>query len=317
MLWLVLGCWLAAVLPLAAAPAVSARLDTTQVRVGDPVHLELRLQYPKGSTPVLPGLPALLPAFSVRPEAPGPAQAAGEELREVRRYELRCFQLGPQQIPSLQLGFVQGGDTLKVDSAPLQLEVVPVRQAGDEELRDIKAPVSLGDGFPAWAWGIAGALAAVALAAAIYWWRQRRQRLTPPPPPPPPKDHLAEFARIGAMGLLERGGTKIYYSLLAETLRHFIEDNMGLEAMERTTAEITLSLGQAHCETALAAQIERFLGTADLVKFARFAPSQEEARQAPEAGMAIVRRVLELKAKEQEALAARKALERAEPAPTS
>ena len=247
MFWLFLAAlWLAGAMPLAAAPTVTARLDTTQVRVGDPAHLELRLRYSKGSTPVLPALPALLPAFSVRPEAPAQPLAAGEELEEVRRYELRCFQLGPQQIPALEIAFAQaGGDTLKVATVPLQLEVVRVRQAGDEELRDIKAPVEFGGGFPAWAWGLVGAVAAVGLAGALYWWLERRRRLAPPPPPLPPKDYLAEFARIAAMGLLERGGTKIYYSLLAETLRHFIEDHLGLEAMERTTEEIARALDQA------------------------------------------------------------------------
>lgn len=311
--WVLSALWLAGALPAWAVPAVEARLDTAQVRVGDPLHLELRLRYDQGTEPLVPALPSLLPDFSVRPETPGPPVGRGGGMEEVRRYELRLFKPGTHQIPPLEIGFVQG-DTLRLSTPPLQIEVLKVRQEGDEELRDIKGPVELGGRMPAWAWGLLGGLVALALAGWVYWWLERRQRPALPPPSPPPKDYLAEFARIAAMGLLERGGTKVYYSLLAETLRRFLEDRLGIEAMERTTAEISQALSASRCEAALAAQIERFLSAADLVKFARFTPAEGEARQAPEAGKAIVRRALALKAEEEEA--ARQALEPA-PAPTA
>ena len=180
-------------------------------------------------------------------------------------------------------------------------------------MRDIKAPVDLGGGMPAWVWGLIGALLALAFAGGLYWWLERRQRPAAPLPPPPPKDYLAEFSRIAGMCLLERGGTKVYYSLLAETLRRFLEEHLGVEAMERTTGEIAQALKAQGGDPALSAQIERFLSAADLVKFARLTPAEGEAGQMPEAGKAIVRRALELR-KAQEA-AARQALESA-PAPT-
>ncbi|MBM3276710.1 MAG: hypothetical protein FJY95_01330 [Candidatus Handelsmanbacteria bacterium] len=301
--------WLAGALPALAAPAAEARLDTAQVRVGDPLHLELRLRYPQGARPLLPPVPALLGDFTVRPEAPLPPVAEGGEVAEVHRYELRIYRPGTHRLPSLEIALVQtGGDTLKLATAPLTVEVLRVRPEGDKELRDIKGPVDLGSGLPAWAWGLIGALAALAAAGGLYWWLRRRQRPAIPPPPPPPKDYLAEFSRIAGMGLLEVGGTKVYYSLLAETLRRFLEDRMGIEAMERTTVEIAASLRASGCEAGLATQIESFLGAADLVKFARFTPGPEEARQAPEEGKAIVRRGLTLAA---EAEAARRAQESA------
>ncbi len=308
--WVLTALWLASALPAFGAPAVEARLDTAQVRVGDPLHLELHLRYERGAEPLLPPVPNLLKGFAVRPEAPAPPAPAGAEVEELRRYELRLYEPGTHHIPPLEVAFARaGGDTLKLASAPLVVEVLKVRQAGDEQLRDIKDPVELGEGLPAWAWGLMAALAAIAIAGVIYWWWQGRPQNAAPAAPRPPRDYLAEFSRIAALGLLERGGSKVYYSLLAETLRRFLEDHLGIEAMEQTTAEIAAALRASHWEPELGAQIERFLAAADLVKFARFNPTEEEARQAPEAGKAIVRRALALKPADE--AAAGQALERA------
>lgn len=299
-----------------AGPAVEARLDTDRVTVGDPFHLELGLRFGRGEKPVLPALAALLPDFAVRPEAAPEPVISGGEVAQVFRYELRLYQLGEHPIPPLEIGFVEeGGDTLIRATPALEVEVVRVRQEGDEELRDIAPPVEVPGGLPAWLVGVLAALAALGLAGGIYWWLNRR-RPAVESPPPPPKDYLAEFARIAAMGLLERGGLKIYYSLLSETLRRFLEERVGIEAMERTTAEIVQTLAASRLERPLIREIERFLGVADLVKFARFAPPLETARQVPEEGKAIVRRVLEFKAEqERQAEEARQALER-QAAPT-
>ncbi len=294
-LWLL---WLGWAGPLAAAPQVEARLDTARVTLGDPFHLELRLRYGRSEKPILPPVGALLPDFSVRPDPPAKPAPAGPELEQVQRYELRLYKLGEHRIPPLEIGFVQeGGDTLALITPALAVEVVRVRQEGDEELRDIAPPVEIPGGIPAWLAGILAALVAAGLAAGVYWWLRRRRQPLAEVLPPPPRDYVAEFARIAAMGLLERGGMKIYYSLLSETLRRFLEESAGVEAMERTTEEIVQAATEL--DRPLIGEIERFLGAADLVKFARFSPPLQEARQASETGKAIVRQVLAFKAEQE------------------
>ncbi|MEE2871897.1 MAG: hypothetical protein VX893_03175, partial [Candidatus Latescibacterota bacterium] len=91
-----------------------------------------------------------------------------------------------------------------------------------------------------------------------------------------------------------RGDFKIYYSLLSENLRRFLEQRLEMEAMEQTTSELAVAMRGVEIEDRLAEQIVEYLGDADLVKFARFHPDIDTARRAPEAGLTILRDVEDL-----------------------
>lgn len=293
-------------------PQVEATIDTTRATVGDPLRLQLRLRYRPGDRPLLPAVAESLSAFAVRPgTSTGPSSAAGAVEWRVP-YELRLFRTGSFRIPSLPVRFVRGaGDTAVRATAAIDLQIVPVRQPGEDELRDIKPPLDLPRGWPLWLAAAAGGLLAVG--AAAWLWRRRAGRgPSVPRIPVPPVDYLAEFTRIAAMGLLERGAVKIYYSLLSDTLRRFLEEHAAVAAMEQTTAEIDAALRRARLPAEVVRDVGRFLRAADLVKFARAQPAPEVARQAPEAGKAIVRAVLA----HQAALAAAAAVETSAVAPT-
>ena len=111
--------------------------------------------------------------------------------------------------------------------------------------------------------------------------------------PPEPIDYAAEFVRIAESGLLERGEFKTYYSLLSENLRRFLEECLETEAMEQTTSELADALRESEIDGTLRQQIIDYLAAADLVKFARFHPVLDEARGAPDGGLAILRAIEE------------------------
>ena len=91
------------------------------------------------------------------------------------------------------------------------------------------------------------------------------------------------------MGLLEKGETKEFYSLLADNLRRFLHIALAVETMERTTDEIVSDL-RTHpsVDPGALRNAEDFLRAADLVKFAKYAPALSNARRAPQAGVSIV-----------------------------
>ena len=289
-----LGGLLAALVVLADglhAQVAEVALDTTTARLGDPIRLTLTLHHDATARPAAPDLSQLLADFAPRCAAWSQrATEAGFVLTQ--ECELRLYALGLHEVPAVPVPFVTAaGDTLLRATQPVAIEVVSARREGEDQLRDIKPPVLISGGVPLWVVVVAGLLAlALCVLVGLWLWR-RRTRPVQPPPPPEPIDYAAEFARIAASGLLERGEFKTYYSLLAEALRRFLEQRLAIEAMEQTTSELAHALQAAEVDDALRQQIIDYLAAADLVKFARFHPALDAARSAPEGGLALLRAI--------------------------
>jgi len=274
----------------AQGPKAEARLDTTILRVGDPALLTLTLQYDAALTPDLPDLSQLLQRFSPRCRGWEQRESTADRL-VVQECQLRLYELGSHQVPAIEVAFIDAkGDTLLRSSQTLELEVVSARREGEDQPRDIKPPLVIAGVVPLW-W-LAVVLVLVLLVILCYWlWRRRSVSTAPSQPPPAPIDFAAEFTRIAGLGLLERGDSKMYYSLLSENLRRFLEETLGVEAMEQTTSELAYALNQAEIDAQLTRQIVEYMATADLVKFARFHPDLDAARYAPKAGLVLLREV--------------------------
>jgi hypothetical protein len=298
--------WALAQVATAAEIEVSLRADTTQVTLGEPIELELVLSYPSDRRPDEPNLVELLADASfVVGARQGPVDtASGRQL--MQKGQARFFELGSHSIPSIAVAFVSTtGDTLIAHSAPLDIAVVSVLGEGEEQLRDIKPPVVVVGGIELWIVVVLVLVVLMLLAGLIYWLvRRYRRGKQGGGPEPDPIDFAAEFARIADMGLLERGDFKIYYSLLSDNLRRFMERDFGCEAMEKTTNEIEALLRAEQVSGDIIRQVVGYLSTTDLVKFARFYPELESARRMPDTGLAILRDLEELvraRAEEQEA----------------
>lgn len=287
----ILLCFLALVqVVLAAEVEVVLRADTTQVTLGQPIDLQLALRYPSDWRPDEPDLLELLAEASyVAGVRLGPKEIEAQR-QLILTGQARFFALGSHVIPSVGVSFIStSGDTLVAHSAPLDIVVVSVLGDGEEELRDIKPPVAVAGGIELWLVIVLAVLLLALLAVLVYWLLRRyRKGAEAVEPEPEPVDFAAEFARIAEMGLLERGDFKTYYSLLSDNLRRFMERDFGIEAMEKTTAEIEVLLRGEEVGADIVRQVVGYLSTTDLVKFARFYPELESARRMPDTGLSIL-----------------------------
>lgn len=281
------------VVPVAAqAPAdVTVRFaaQTDTLTVGDPVALTLQATYPADYQIDLPELPQAWGNLEVLSQSAAQTVTNADGAQTTTQVvQVTAFAPGAFSTPELAVSFTDGaGKTISRVAPPITLTVQSVLVKEDTALRDIKPQAQL-PVPPVWPWILAG----LALAALLGWggWRLYRYlkpRLARAPGVavaapvldlrPPHQIALEELARIEGLDLPGQGRFKEYYSLVSECQRRYLQGVSDLAAMDLTTDEIRAGLKQTGIEAARARAFVALFSVCDLVKFARFIPTREEA----------------------------------------
>ncbi|HEX7859708.1 MAG TPA: hypothetical protein VF773_05235 [Verrucomicrobiae bacterium] len=154
--------------------------------------------------------------------------------------------------------------------------VLPSQAGGTNagDIRPLKGPIEIPSGYE-WLWWVLGA----AVVAGIAWflWRKFKMRKAGGG-----KKGVVVPAHVKAKERLRAASGLIadpyqFCSLVSDVLRTYIEDRFELRAPERTTEEFMDELrttAKLHMNHKLL--LEDFLTRCDLVKFARFEPTQPE-----------------------------------------
>jgi hypothetical protein len=164
---------------------------------------------------------------------------------------------------------------------------VPAPDSAATATNDIRALKELAPPPPlAWYWWALIALGLVALLALVVWQRRRARPPAPPPPPMPP--HVRARQRLQA-ALDRLGDPREFCILVSDALRWYLEEQLALRAPERTTEEFLNELQDSPRLTPSQKQtLAGFLEQCDLVKFARFEPTEERLRQLHEHALRLV-----------------------------
>jgi len=105
----------------------------------------------------------------------------------------------------------------------------------------------------------------------------------------PKQAAMREFDRIEAMGLLEQGLMKQYYTLVSETIRRYLERRFRVLAMESPTSFTMDELQGKYVQPEALKLIRSLLEDTDLVKFAKFRPDGGAAGALVDRGRQMVR----------------------------
>ena len=139
-----------------------------------------------------------------------------------------------------------------------------------------------------------GGLVALVVGVVAAWlftrWR-RRPRALPPPPPPRPAWEVAleELHDIRHAGLIRQQRFSEHYDRVSDAIRQYLGDRFGFDGLESTTREALTVLESVTPTIDSMDKVQAFLRQADLVKFARLTPTEEECELALSRGEDIVR----------------------------
>jgi len=123
------------------------------------------------------------------------------------------------------------------------------------------------------------------VAIGLGWWAWRRYRNRPKPPIDPYVRAQQEFARIEERRLIETGEPEEYLAAMVDVGREYIAARVPAVRRSFTTTELLRAMQPRY---GVESELPGLLDRADLVKFARYDVTPEDAREAGALVRAIV-----------------------------
>ena len=153
------------------------------------------------------------------------------------------------------------------------------------ELKDIRPPVEIPNGW-AWVWWVIAVLIVAGLAY-LAWRVWQKKRLEVPAVPVIPPHVRARQKLEEALALI--GQPREFCILVSDTIRQYLEERFDFHAPERTTEEFLYELqGTQLLLPDQKESLSEFLKSCDLVKFARYEPRESELRDLHASALRLV-----------------------------
>ena len=167
--------------------------------------------------------------------------------------------------------------------------IVPPRSAapaaaGTNDIRPIKPPVAIWNPWEIAAWSGGALIALIAIGLLAAWLWKRRPAAQPVIIPP----HVRARDRVNA-ALALINDPRAYCIAVSDAIRVYLEERFQLRAPERTTEEFLRDLqATPHLASQQKQSLAEFLERCDLVKFARFEPSEAALRELHESALRLI-----------------------------
>ena len=274
---------------------ISLELAPANVSFGDEVTFTLDVTYPDDYSVVVHKLPRDWGQFEVRDQSQAQT-VLNDDGTKTTSQTIRTvvFGRGTVQTPDLPIS-VRGPDGTVEQTFPLPKELIvgSVLPGPDAEPMDIRPQAKIST--PIWDDPVArtstvlivlaGLLAGAVLAAYLI-----RRRLQGSPVPildtrTPWEIAIDELDRIERLDLPEDGLFKEHYTLVADTMRVYVQamylrDVSPVDAIDMTTDEIWAALRRSSLNYDDARLVLDLLREADFVKFAKYTPAVSQAYEA-------------------------------------
>lgn len=282
--------------PLPQGVAIRIEAQPKKATVGDPIQIDMDITMPANCQAVMPNISGQIGDFQVIEYFAGPAvpnsgkpqelvqpslSNAGASHHHRARIVAAAYKTGVFAFPSIQATLkTSEGKEFALLIPPVSIEIQSVLSEKNQSLKDLKKQAEIREPIRWFLW-ISLALAGIILTAlAWYFWRKYRRRSSPVPlqPQVDPLDLAeADLRKLLAGGLPDNSLAKRFYIILSDIVKRILESGYRIQTAERTTSEIMEGLRHSFCsEPDMQEQIESLLLRCDLVKFAKYIPSEAE-----------------------------------------
>ena len=262
----------------AQSVTVEAKIDSLQILIGEQAKIQLQVAMDAKQRAVLPAYTdTIVRGVEIVETAKPDTQFLNDRQRLLitQEYTVTSFDSALYYLPPM----VVTVDNKEYKSKALALKVDtlhPDQFFGQKAV--MKAPFVWEDWY-----GLIGCsfLALPLLVLLIYFIIRIRdnkpiiRKVKVEPKLPPHQAAMKEIERIKNEKVWQKGLPKEYYTELTDTLRTYIKDRFGFNALEMTSSEIIDNLMEMNDKEAIA-DLKELFQTADLVKFAKHDPQMNE-----------------------------------------
>lgn len=273
------------------AQSLDSRVSTDSLTIGETFEYALILQMDQEYERIqFPDTNAFPPSL----ELLNRQQFKLSEFSDSLIYSFQYFGNEDLQIPPMPVTLYSADDSTTLFSEPVALFFKTVVARGDTTLKPMKPNFTFGRMW--WPW----ILAALLLSAALVWWfyfREEKEAEIEEPEKEikPFYDPLKELEKTlqslkDNSALAQNRDFKSFYSTLGDAIRRYFEDLYRIPALESTTSELLRFLEAYGVDDDLTEATRKVLRKADLVKFAKFTPTLDDAWNTHEEALVFLKR---------------------------
>jgi len=262
-------------------PTIKVVADTTQIKIGEQINLTVSVKVDSTRSVSFPELKAF-GSFEIIEESPIDTFREKDLFNLIKKYGLTKFDSGSYVIPSFPI--IVSNQSYPTDSIAvtvLDVEVDTLKQ----KMYDIKDIIAVHPKSNFWKyfwWTLCILL--VLGSIAFYFWLKYKTKKEAEEELPPYEKAVSELQKLDNFSLHEQADYKHYYSKVTDVLKIYYESEVHVDVMECTSdellekIELLVDSGQIKLEKGTLIKLQETLKTSDLVKFAKYSNTFEDAR---------------------------------------
>ena len=270
--------------PMLYAQEVKVETSTKNIKIGEQIQYKVSVETPADTPVSFPEGQTFAPLEMVKTRAADTLRDGGK-YRLVKEYYLTQFDEGKYTIPSQKIR-INNKDYF-TDSLLVEVHTVAIDTL-KQPLYDIKPIQEVKKPFTSYGWilTIIAAVLLLLIVAFVYFVFIRKKKfpfLQTQKKLPPFDRAIQDLKELQNSKYLIQSQHKEYYTRLTDIVKAYLEEEVHILAKESTTDELLTKInllqekGKLNLNQETITNLKRVLQTADLVKFAKNKPSDDNA----------------------------------------
>lgn len=262
---------------------IETSVDRAEVFVGDRIAYTVTITYDSTFELIPPPLGANLGAFEVKDYEPDVTKKLDNgKIQSQTKFLLSTFTTGDYVIPPLPVVFRLSEQTTKAmlaEGVPVTVKSLLGDKPDSLDIKPLKSQFEFAQDVNPLLY--IGAIILIQLLIAFILWRVFRPRGGTPgfvDTRDPWEIALEDLARLDQQRLIEEGQYRTFYFELGDIARAFLGRMFRVDVLEMTTSEFVAHFAAADLPGNQYSLLIGFFKHADLVKFAKYTPEPERAK---------------------------------------